>query len=168
MNTIFWTKRCSCHWCTGLNHGLSLQKLKAAASSPYVPLVLGVLLEGYQIIINLIINHYQLFIIISSRSASCYSPTAWILDLVMRNLSKCFMEKLKIPTNQLAILYRQNALKFFIFTVIILIWEHHLLLLRSIKVFKKASMGTGFFTKMFYLKVHQCRFENLPICLDPC
>ena len=62
------------------------------------------------------------------------------------------MGKLKIPTKQLAVLYRENAQKIFIFNIIILKCEHHLLLLISFKVYKNASMDTGCFTKTFHLQ----------------
>lgn len=38
------------------------------------------------------------------------------------------------------------------FSIIILKWEHHLLLLILFKVYKNASMDTGYFTKMFHLQ----------------
>ena len=56
-----------------------------------------------------------------------------------------------MPTNQLAIFYKQNTPKISMFSTIILKWVH-LLLLISLKLLKNVRMETGYFTKMFYLK----------------
>ena len=58
------------------------------------------------------------------------------------------MGKLKILTNQLVMVHRQNAPKVFMFSIIILIYGYHLLLLTLLKT----CMETSYFTKMFYQK----------------
>ena len=64
-----------------------------------------------------------------------------------------FHSQTKMPTNQLAVLYRQNVPKIFMFSILVLQLEDRLvLLILLIKVFKNLSMETGYFTKMFYLK----------------
>ena len=63
-----------------------------------------------------------------------------------------FHSQTKMPTNQLAVLYRQNVPKIFMFSILVLQLEDRLVLLILLKVFKNLSTETGYFTKMFYLK----------------
>ena len=56
-----------------------------------------------------------------------------------------------MPTNQLKILYRQNAPKIFTSSIMILKWEY-LLMVLLLNIFENAGIETGSFTKIFYLK----------------
>ena len=66
-----------------------------------------------------------------------------------------------MPTKQLALSYRRNVQKIFMFSIIILKWEDRLLLLISLKVYKNASMDTGYFTEIFHLKQDESSLRRM-------
>ena len=57
-----------------------------------------------------------------------------------------------MPTNQLAVLYRQKVPKIFMFSIMILKSEYRLTILILIKLLKNVNMETGYSTKAFHLK----------------
>ena len=84
------------------------------------------------------------------------------LDLHKKTTIKMFLQKNSNPRS--AISYRQNVLKIFVFNLIILKWEHQLLLSILLKGFKNAGIKTVYFTNMFTQKNISLIHKNIFAC----
>lgn len=120
---------------------LSLWKLKAAANSIYVPLIVGVVIGSIQIISR---KKHEFLWLLTNWFNQSYPV------FVMRLLQCFLMGELKMPINKIPILYWLATNKL----------EYRVLLLTLLITFKNASLRTGYCAKMVYLKKYEEEDKN--------